>query len=230
MLGIIIIILYFQFLKNKHYFIIVTHMQVAIYQITDTGLCQQLQSLYNNGVNVSLLVSATIVSNDDWRAAQQCYCQLYQHGLKGNIRKALNKFRFAHQKYWITDNSAVHLSTGRHTHTHTHTHSAVHRHTHCLLRHRSCCAHYRLIISPQIKLSCLALTDCPPPPPTHTNSTGNWSPSDFPNGTVFHPHAQQNVNRDLLVTMEGPDIVTAFQTVFNNDWATGSDWEPKYCN
>jgi len=88
---------------------------VAIYQITDTGLCDQLESLYKNGVNVSLLVSGTIVSYEDWRAAQQCYCQLHDSGLK-DIRKALTKFRFAHQKYWIIDNSQVHLSTGKYTH------------------------------------------------------------------------------------------------------------------
>lgn len=85
---------------------------MAIYQITDTGLCQQLKSLYKDGASVSLLVSATIVSYDDWKAAQQCYCDLYQQGFKGRIRKALTKFRFAHQKYWIIDNTTVHLSTG----------------------------------------------------------------------------------------------------------------------
>ena len=89
-----------------------TYTQVAIYQITDTGLCDQISTLYNNGVNVSLLVSATIVSYTDWKAAQECYCQLYNQGLKGSIRKALTKFRFAHQKYWIIDNKVVHLSTG----------------------------------------------------------------------------------------------------------------------
>ncbi len=47
---------------------------------------------------------------------------------------------------------------------------------------------------------------------------------------MFPPHAAQNVNRDLLVAMEGQDIVEAFQTVFNNDWDTGTEWEPKYCD
>lgn len=36
-----------------------------------------------------------------------------------------------------------------------------------------------------------------------------------------------NVNRDLLVSMEGPDIVGVFQDVFTNDWDTGTDWTPK---
>ncbi len=86
---------------------------MAIYQLTDQGLCDQISALHSNGVNVSLLVSATIVSSTDWKAAQQCYCQLYQNGMKGNIQKSLNKFRFAHQKYWIIDRKSVHLSTGQ---------------------------------------------------------------------------------------------------------------------
>ena len=62
-----------------------------------------------------------------------------------------------------------------------------------------------------------------PPPP------GNWSPSDFPEGTTFSPYSKtkNSVNRDILVSMEGSDIVKAFQVVFENDWETGTDWYPK---
>jgi len=45
-------------------------LQVAIYQITDKGLCNQTLSLWQNGVNVSLLVSDEIVSYTDWKEAQ----------------------------------------------------------------------------------------------------------------------------------------------------------------
>ncbi len=62
-----------------------------------------------------------------------------------------------------------------------------------------------------------------------TDCTGNWSPSDFPSGEVYPAHAPHSVNRDLLVAMEGEDIVNAFYTVFQNDWAAGTEWEPKYC-
>ncbi len=63
-----------------------------------------------------------------------------------------------------------------------------------------------------------------------TDGTGNWSPSDFPSGAeVYPPNAPHSVNRDLLVAMESEDIVNAFYTVFQNDWATGTEWEPKYC-
>ena len=60
--------------------------------------------------------------------------------------------------------------------------------------------------------------------------TGNWSPSDFPSGTSYRPYSdtQQSVNRDLLVVLSSPDIVNAFQTVYNEDWAVGTEWEPKY--
>lgn len=45
-------------------------LQVAIYQITDEGICDELLKLWQNGVNVSLLVSDRIVSYTDWRDAQ----------------------------------------------------------------------------------------------------------------------------------------------------------------
>ena len=52
------------------------------------------------------------MSYNDWKAAQTCYKMLYDGGLKGKIKKALTKFTFAHQKYWIIDGQEVHLSTG----------------------------------------------------------------------------------------------------------------------
>lgn len=144
-------------------------LQVAIYQITDTGICDQLLQLSQRGVNVSIIVSARIVSYTDWKLSQDCYTSLYNGGMKGEIRKALTKFSFAHQKYWIIDGKAVHLSTG------------------------------------------------------------NWSPSDFPEGSTFEPQSktQKNVNRDMLVSMQDASIVNTFQTVFENDWKSGTDWYPK---
>ena len=86
---------------------------MAIYQITDTAICNQLLKLFQSGVNVSIIVSARIVSYTDWKASQDCYGMLYKNGMQGNIRKALTKFSFAHQKYWIIDGTDVHLSTGK---------------------------------------------------------------------------------------------------------------------
>jgi len=62
------------------------------------------------------------------------------------------------------------------------------------------------------------------------NPAGNWSPSDFPPGTTYDPYpdTHQSINRDLLVVMNNPDIVKTFQAVFDNDWATGKEWVPKY--
>lgn len=68
--------------------------------------------MFQGGVNVSIIVSARIVSYTDWKLAQDCYGTLYDAGMKGSIRKALTKFSFAHQKYWIIDGKSVHLSTG----------------------------------------------------------------------------------------------------------------------
>lgn len=85
---------------------------MAIYQITDTGLCNQILKLYKGGVNVSIIVSARIVSYTDWKLAQDCYGMLHDSGMQGMIRKALTKFSFSHQKYWIIDGETIHLSTG----------------------------------------------------------------------------------------------------------------------
>ena len=85
-------------------------LQIAIYQITDTDLCNQILTLHKNGIKVSIIVSARIVSYTDWKLAQQCYGTLHDEGV--SIRKALTKFSFAHQKYWVIDNKEVHLSTG----------------------------------------------------------------------------------------------------------------------
>ena len=87
------------------------YKQIAIYQITDTDLCNQILTLHKNSVKVSIIVSARIVSYTDWKLAQQCYGTLHDEGV--SIRKALTKFSFAHQKYWIIDNKEVHLSTGQ---------------------------------------------------------------------------------------------------------------------
>ncbi len=47
--------------------------------------------------------------------------------------------------------------------------------------------------------------------------------SSFPSYIVTH----KSVNRDLLVVMEDPGVVTMFQTVFNRDWTMGKEWVPK---
>lgn len=103
----------FSVLYQLNQLVLILLAQVAIYQITDTTLCNQVLQLYKGGVNVSLLVSAHIVSYTDWKLAQDCYETLYHSGMQGRIRKALAKFSFAHQKYWIIDKKSVHLSTGQ---------------------------------------------------------------------------------------------------------------------
>ena len=74
-------------------------------------LCNQTVALQNNGVKVSIIVSAMIVSYTDWKLAQQYYGLLNENDV--SIRKALTKFSFTHQKYWIIDSKEVHLSTGQ---------------------------------------------------------------------------------------------------------------------
>ena len=63
----------------------------------------------------------------------------------------------------------------------------------------------------------------------YTAHTGNWSPSDFPEGDSFPPYkeAGHSVNRDMLVVMKSPDIVDKFNKVFSEDWLVGTPWQPK---
>jgi phosphatidylserine/phosphatidylglycerophosphate/cardiolipin synthase-like enzyme len=59
-------------------------------------------------------------------------------------------------------------------------------------------------------------------------SSGNWSPSGFPDGDVFPPYGSprwQRVNRDLLVVMGKPAVET-FYSVFKEDWHRGKPWHP----
>ncbi len=116
-------------------------LKVHIYQITDTGICSKLQDMFNNGINVTLLVGSYIVGYNDYKLAQvyltillfvfmnaycrciqltlfsflsqkECYGKLYDAGMNDHIQKSYSKFSFSHQKYWIADDSVVHLSTG----------------------------------------------------------------------------------------------------------------------
>ena len=45
-------------------------IQLAVYQVTDSGLCDELLELYKKGINVTVLVSDYIVSTSDYYRAQ----------------------------------------------------------------------------------------------------------------------------------------------------------------
>lgn len=141
--------------------------EAYIYQITDTDLTNAIVSLYQKGVNVTLLVSHKIYDSTDSKLARQCYNTLYSAGLK--IRKAPSFFSFSHLKMWVVDGKKMGLSSG------------------------------------------------------------NFSPSDYPDGTSFPPYGQfgwQDVNRDSNVIIESLDLVRQFRAVRDADWASGSDWSP----
>lgn len=60
-------------------------------------------------------------------------------------------------------------------------------------------------------------------------SSGNFSPSDYPEGSSFPPYGQsgwQDVNRDANVIIESLDLIKQFRAVRDADWAAGSDWSP----
>ena len=58
---------------------------------------------------------------------------------------------------------------------------------------------------------------------------GNWSPDDVPNASTFPPYNESgtSVFRDMLVAVESPGVIQAFQNVFDGDWAIGTDWIPR---
>lgn len=59
--------------------------------------------------------------------------------------------------------------------------------------------------------------------------TGNWSPSDFPNGTSWQPYKEsgESINRDLEIVLEKEELADYFAEVYNADWAMGKEWTPK---
>jgi phosphatidylserine/phosphatidylglycerophosphate/cardiolipin synthase-like enzyme len=66
-------------------------------------------------------------------------------------------------------------------------------------------------------------------------STGNWSPTDYPQdgpGVVtFPPFGQSgwfNSNRDFTMYSTNSNLISVFQTLYNNDVADGDTWTPQY--
>ena len=58
-------------------------------------------------------------------------------------------------------------------------------------------------------------------------STGNWSPSDYPQNYSGVPHGQDGwkiSNRDYTVAVTSPELVSTFQTVLDKDYAAGTDF------
>jgi len=149
-----------------------TSLEVAMYQVTTDGLCDQILDLANSGVNVSLLVSSRIYDEGDCEDAQACYSKLYSGGLR--FRKTSLHYSYSHNKYWIVDGKEVGWSTG------------------------------------------------------------NWSPSDYPDhSNTYPPYGSDDwwkTNRDFTVYTDSAATVQVFQNVLWNDWYAPAayDWEPEY--
>ena len=61
-------------------------------------------------------------------------------------------------------------------------------------------------------------------------STGNWSPSDYPSATVFPVYPNpgwQSTNRDFTIRIQDPSVVAQFQKLMDEDYASGSPWQPQ---
>jgi phosphatidylserine/phosphatidylglycerophosphate/cardiolipin synthase-like enzyme len=68
-------------------------------------------------------------------------------------------------------------------------------------------------------------------------STGNWSPTDYPEGTdpqSFPPYAAgsgsgwRKANRDFSVYVTDKHVIDVFDTVYEEDNKRGRDWTPEY--
>ena len=117
---------------------------------------------------------------------------MYEGGMGDLIQNTYSKFSYSHQKYWIVDDTVVHLSTG--------------------MVHVIKIVYWRLILH-QFSFNC-------------SIKIGNWSPSDFPKGKAFKPYSKSrsSVNRDMLIVMKHPQIVSQFSNVFDEDWSRGMSW------
>lgn len=89
---------------------VTSSLQVAMYQITTPEICDELVSLFQKGINISLLVSSRVYDESDCKDAQTCYATLYSHGIQ--IRKTSTDYSYSHNKYWIRDGVSVAWSTG----------------------------------------------------------------------------------------------------------------------
>ena len=65
--------------------------------------------------------------------------------------------------------------------------------------------------------------------PASLSFAGNWSPTDYPDGTSWEPYSKSHTstNRDLHIVLEQPDLVAYFLKVYQEDWKLGKAWYPK---
>jgi len=89
--------------------------ELFMYQVTDFGLCQELQRLYTNTtIDLTIYVSKHIYAAGDSALAQECYGQLYKAG--ATIHLSPWYYTYSHAKFWIVDRGTsrqhVGMSTG----------------------------------------------------------------------------------------------------------------------
>jgi len=65
-----------------------------IYQVTDFGLCDSLQALSKQGINVTVLVSSDIYSHFDKQGAEWCYEALSKASILPRLTPSY--YRFSH--------------------------------------------------------------------------------------------------------------------------------------
>lgn len=85
-------------------------IEVMMYQITD-DMCGVMAERAQSGLNVSLLLSATIYDDCDCEAARACYETLSAAGATMRLTPR-GCFNYAHQKFYMMDGESVGFSTG----------------------------------------------------------------------------------------------------------------------
>ena len=86
-------------------------IEVYMYQIYDPGLVKTLIRAHSRGVQLTIVVSASIFAGCDCFKARAAYAELVRAGIR--IRKSsATCTHYQHQKFWIVDESDVAWSTG----------------------------------------------------------------------------------------------------------------------
>jgi len=82
---------------------------VFIYVIDSWDFCYNMKDLYDDGIDVKILVSSTTVGG--YTIPAECYKMLYEAGLTIRYTQQ-NCLSFYHQKVWSIDDKTLWLSTG----------------------------------------------------------------------------------------------------------------------
>jgi phosphatidylserine/phosphatidylglycerophosphate/cardiolipin synthase-like enzyme len=86
-------------------------LQISIYAITSPSLCDLLVQLKQNGIQIKVFVSNSVVGSYEKYYSHNCYSKLTQNNINV-VMSHPDCLTYSHQKYWIIDDETVVVSTG----------------------------------------------------------------------------------------------------------------------